>query len=131
MAVLKACCMDKLLTEREALQTQITEGGGNLSIGEKQLLCLARAILRKSRVVLIDEATANIDVNTDRVIQAAIRSMFQECTVLTIAHRINTILHCDRVMVMADGNIAEFDSPQALIRQGGEFARLYHQHLAE
>jgi ABC-type multidrug transport system fused ATPase/permease subunit len=82
-------------------------------------------------VVVIDEATANIDVNTDRVIQAAIRSMFQECTVLTIAHRINTIMHCDRVMVMGEGTIRECDSPQALIRAGGEFARLYQQHLSE
>merc|ERR1712126_566752 len=93
----------------------ISEGGDNLSVGQRQLVCLARAILRKTKILVLDEATAAVDLETDDLIQATIREEFNDCTVLTIAHRIKTILDNDRVMVMDSGNISEFDRPSTLL----------------
>ncbi|XP_064091164.1 LOW QUALITY PROTEIN: multidrug resistance-associated protein 1-like [Macrobrachium nipponense] len=98
------------------LDTVVDENGSNLSIGQKQLVCLARALLRKSKILVLDEATAAVDLETDNLIQATIRSQFKDCTVLTVAHRLNTIMDCDRVMVLDQGQIAEFDSPSALLK---------------
>lgn len=94
----------------------ITEGGENLSIGQRQLICLARALLRKSKVLVLDEATAAVDLETDELIQNTIRQEFSECTVLTIAHRLHTIVDSDKVVVLDKGEIAEFDSPKNLMR---------------
>ncbi|KAJ4459389.1 putative Multidrug resistance-associated protein 5 [Paratrimastix pyriformis] len=100
---------------KDKLDTQITEGGTNLSVGQRQLLCLGRALLHSSRVVVMDEATASVDVETDVAIQRTIRECFADRTVIIIAHRINTVMGCDRVMVMDQGQVAEFDQPQTLI----------------
>lgn len=82
---------------------KITEGGKNLSSGEKQLICICRAILRKNKIVILDEATANIDVVTEQKIQKLIKEEFTESTVITIAHRLNTIIKSDRVLVLSHG----------------------------
>ena len=99
----------------QGLQHQINEGGSNLSVGQRQLMCLARALLRKTKVLILDEATAAVDLETDDLVQATIRQEFSECTVITIAHRLNTIMDSNRVMVLDQGNIAEFDSPDNLL----------------
>ena len=94
----------------------LDEGGANLSVGEKQLVCLGRAILKKTKVLLIDEATANVDLNTDAFIQKKIKEIFKDSTVLNIAHRLNTIVNCDRIVILDRGNLIECDSPKALIQ---------------
>ncbi|KAK7450079.1 hypothetical protein BaRGS_00039980 [Batillaria attramentaria] len=97
------------------LDYECGEGGQNLSVGQRQLICLARSVLRKSKILVLDEATAAVDMETDDVIQQTIRSEFKDSTVLTIAHRLNTIIDYDRILVMEDGQIKEFASPQQLL----------------
>ncbi|XP_026676748.1 multidrug resistance-associated protein 1-like [Diaphorina citri] len=87
-----------------------------LSVGQRQLICLARALLRKTKILILDEATAAIDLETDDLIQSTIRSEFAHCTVLTIAHRLNTIIDSDRVLVLDKGLVVEFDSPSVLMK---------------
>ncbi|XP_030388257.1 canalicular multispecific organic anion transporter 2-like [Scaptodrosophila lebanonensis] len=97
------------------LNHSIVEGGENLSVGQRQLVCLARALLRKTKVLVLDEATAAVDLETDDLIQKTIRSEFKECTVLTIAHRLNTILDSDKIIVLDCGIVKEFSSPTKLL----------------
>lgn len=94
----------------------VTEGGSNFSVGQRQLICLARAILRNNKILLLDEATANIDQNTDGLIQKTIRETFANCTVLTIAHRLHTIIDSDMVLVMEHGCAKEYDVPHKLLQ---------------
>lgn len=106
------------------LSHECSEGGENLSVGQRQLLCLARALLRKTKILVLDEATAAVDMETDNLIQSTIRSQFEDCTVLTIAHRLNTIMDYTRVLVLDKGEMAEFDSPSNLIAQRGAFYKM-------
>ncbi|XP_041776323.1 multidrug resistance-associated protein 1 isoform X4 [Anopheles merus] len=95
---------------------EVTEGGENLSVGQRQLICLARALLRKTKVLILDEATAAVDLETDDLIQRTIRTEFKDCTVLTIAHRLNTIMDSDKVIVLDKGQIVEFAPPAELLQ---------------
>uniref|UniRef100_A0A452VN02 Multidrug resistance-associated protein 4 n=1 Tax=Ursus maritimus TaxID=29073 RepID=A0A452VN02_URSMA len=98
------------------LDTELAESGSNFSVGQRQLVCLARAILRKNRILIIDEATANVDPRTDELIQKKIREKFAQCTVLTIAHRLNTIIDSDKIMVLDSGRLKEYDEPYVLLQ---------------
>ena len=95
---------------------EISEGGDNLSVGQKQLVCLARALLRDSRIIVLDEATAAVDIETDELIQNTIREQFADCTIITIAHRLNTVIDYDKILVLNQGQLAEYDSPNNLIK---------------
>ncbi|KAM8860010.1 ATP-binding cassette sub-family C member 2 isoform 1-T2 [Spinachia spinachia] len=106
---------------QEGLQHEVAEGGENLSVGQRQLLCLARALLRRTRILILDEATAAVDLETDDLIQNTIRKEFSDCTVLTIAHRLHSIMDSSRVMVLDAGRIVEFDSPSNLLQKHGHF----------
>ncbi|RZC33096.1 multidrug resistance-associated protein [Asbolus verrucosus] len=103
------------------LHSNLAEGGANFSVGQKQLICLARALLRSNKILILDEATANVDPHTDELLQKTIRKNFKNCTVLTIAHRLHTIMDSDKVLVMDDGFVVEFDHPYTLLQQKGSF----------
>ncbi|XP_036065584.1 multidrug resistance-associated protein 4 [Oryzias melastigma] len=110
------------------LEAVLTESGSNFSVGQRQLVCLARAILRKNRILILDEATANVDPRTDSLIQQTIRDKFQDCTVLTIAHRLNTIIDCDKILVLDAGRMQEYDEPYVLLQNhDGLFYQMVQQ----
>ncbi|KAJ8918452.1 hypothetical protein NQ315_008149 [Exocentrus adspersus] len=100
----------------DGLQTKVYEGGSNFSVGQKQLVCLARAIVRSNQILILDEATANVDPYTDALIQSTIRDKFGDCTVLTIAHRLHTVMDSDKILVIDSGEVEEFDRPETLLQ---------------
>jgi len=106
------------------LNARVDESGDNFSLGERQLLCLARAMVRKSKIVIMDEASASLDFETDQQIRHFVETEFRDCTVITIAHRLNTVMNSDRIMVLDVGQVVEFDSPRQLVKNKGFFARL-------
>lgn len=110
------------------LESTMSEGGSNFSVGQRQLVCLARAIIRNNKILVLDEATANVDPQTDTLIQTTIRRKFSDCTVLTIAHRLHTIMDSDKVLVMDAGRNVEFGHPYELLqREDGVFYQLVQQ----
>ncbi|XP_054066673.1 multidrug resistance-associated protein 1 isoform X2 [Rissa tridactyla] len=111
----------------DQLESKCTDQGENLSTGQKQLVCLARALLWKAKILILDEATAAVDLETDLQIQSALKTHFRDSTVLTIAHRINNLMDCDRILVLENGQIAEFDTLENLIAQKGLFYRLMEE----
>ena len=112
------------------IDTEIKEYGNNLSFGCRQLLCVARAFLRKSKVIILDEATSSVDQKTEDIISGAVETMFKDSTVIIIAHRINTVKKCDRIIVMDDGKIVEVGKPDELIKDpNSKFYSLYYQYI--
>jgi ATP-binding cassette, subfamily C (CFTR/MRP), member 4 len=108
----------------EGLETDLSKGAEVFSVGQKQLLCLGRALLRKNRILVLDEATSNVDMQTDEMIQRVIREKFQETTVITVAHRLNTIADYDKILVMAAGKIVEAGSPWQLLQGNSLFSSM-------
>ncbi|KAI9340247.1 P-loop containing nucleoside triphosphate hydrolase protein [Obelidium mucronatum] len=101
------------------LNATVDSLGENLSVGQRQLLCLARAILRRPKLIVLDECTANVDLETDHFIQLALKETMHNATILTIAHRLNTVMEADRILVLDNGHVVEFDSPRKLLLKGG------------
>jgi ABC-type multidrug transport system fused ATPase/permease subunit len=110
------------------LDSEVREGGFNFSNGQRQLVCLARALLRRSKVVILDEATASIDVHTDRIVQRTIRREFTGSTLIVIAHRLGTVLDSDLIVALQDGQLAEFGAPAELLRTQGS---ILHRFTSE
>ncbi|XP_058082153.1 ABC transporter C family member 14-like [Magnolia sinica] len=106
----------------------VVDSGDNWSMGQRQLLCLGRVMLKHSRILFMDEATASVDSQTDNVIQKIIREDFSECTIISIAHRIPTVMDCDRVLVIDAGLAKEFDSPTRLLERQSLFAALVQEY---
>ncbi len=113
--------MIEVMEEKGGLDGQVTND--SLSVGEKQLLCICRAFLKQSKIVLVDEATANIDQKNDQLIQDVISTKFKESTVLTIAHRLSTLKNSDKILVLGEGKVLEWGSPQELMGKVGGIYR--------
>jgi ATP-binding cassette subfamily C (CFTR/MRP) protein 4 len=103
----------------------VSERGSNFSVGQRQLLCLVRAMLKESKIIVLDEATANVDLETDELIQSSIRKKFKNCTVLTIAHRVNTVVDSDKILVIDEGLVVEFGQPYQLLQNREGFFYRY------
>ncbi|KAH9677397.1 ABC transporter C family member 10 [Citrus sinensis] len=136
--VLAKCHLGEAVREKEnGLDSLVVEDGSNWSMGQRQLFCLGRALLRRSRILVLDEATASIDNATDMILQKTIRAEFADCTVITVAHRIPTVMDCTMVLAISDGKLAEYDEPMELMkREGSLFGQLVkeywsHLHSAE
>jgi ABC-type multidrug transport system fused ATPase/permease subunit len=107
---------ERVASTKKGLLAEVSERGANFSVGQRQLLCLARAILKRSKILLLDEATASVDFESDALLQSTIRTSFKACTVMTIAHRLATIIDSDKVLVLDSGEVREFDHPANLLR---------------
>ncbi|NWW64585.1 MRP1 protein, partial [Ifrita kowaldi] len=123
--VLELCDLkDFVQSLPKKLLHEISEGGENLSVGQRQLVCLARALLRKTKILVLDEATASVDMETDNFVQSTIKREFHNCTVLTVAHRLHTVMDSERVLVLDAGRILEYDTPQNLLQRKGAFSEM-------
>lgn len=112
---------DAVQALHDGLDTIVAEGGTNFSVGQRQLLCLARAILRRNRILVLDEPTANVDSRTDTLLQEAVAKSFHDATILAVAHRLDTIIEYSRILVLGGGRVLEYGSPRELVSRRGEF----------
>ncbi|KAI5399162.1 Multidrug resistance-associated protein 7, variant 2 [Lathyrus oleraceus] len=128
--VLGKCQLQEAVQEKEGgLDSSVVEDGANWSMGQRQLFCLGRALLRRSRILVLDEATASIDNATDLILQKTIRTEFADCTVITVAHRIPTVMDCTKVLSISDGKLVEYDEPMNLMkREGSLFGKLVKEY---
>ncbi|XP_042456213.1 ABC transporter C family member 10-like isoform X1 [Zingiber officinale] len=131
--VLDKCQLREVVQEKEGgLDSLVVEDGLNWSMGQRQLFCLGRALLRRSRILVLDEATASIDNATDAILQKTIRTEFADCTVITVAHRIPTVMDCDMVLAISDGNLVEFDEPMKLMKtEASLFGKLVKEYWTQ
>jgi ATP-binding cassette subfamily C (CFTR/MRP) protein 2 len=129
---LEGCQLAEVVHETEKkLDSPVEENGENWSVGQRQLFCLGRALLKKSRILVLDEATASVDAQTDAVIQRTIHKEFANCTVISVAHRIPTVMDSNKVLVLDAGLVKEFDSPTRLLeKQSSLFAALVREYTA-
>ena len=121
--------LDVFMSDKN-LDYKIEENGNNLSVGERQLICIARAFLKKNKIIVMDEATSSIDFKTENIIQNTISKFMNNCTIITIAHRIKTIINYDKILVMSNGEIVEFDTPKNLLEKKGLFYLLYKESIS-
>ncbi|KAF9617751.1 hypothetical protein IFM89_038513 [Coptis chinensis] len=128
--VLRKCQLEEAVQDKEeGLDAPVVEDGSNWSMGQRQLFCLGRALLRRSRILVLDEATASIDNATDTILQKTIRTEFADCTVITVAHRIPTVMDCTMVLAISDGKLVEYDEPMKLMnREGSLFGQLVKEY---
>lgn len=123
--VLKDCHMSEVINELpNGWDSLVSEGGSNFSVGQRQLLCLARAILSDNKILVLDECTANIDRRTDQLLHEALHETFHDSTILAVAHRLDTVIENDLILVLGSGHVLEYGSPADLIRSGGAFASM-------
>ncbi|XP_058749980.1 ABC transporter C family member 10-like [Vicia villosa] len=131
--VLRKCQLQEVVEDKGGLDSSVVENGTNWSIGQRQLFSLGRALLRKSRILVLDEATASIDNATDLILQNTIRTEFDGCTVITVAHKIPTVMDCDMILAISDGKLIEYDEPLKLMKREqsmfGNLVREYWSHF--
>ncbi len=123
-ALLDSHMLNAVVSLSHGLDTTVAEGGLNFSVGQRQLLCLARAILRRNKVLILDEPTANVDSRTDTLLQEAVSKSFADATIVAVAHRLDTVIDYDKILVLGDGRVLEYGSPHELIASNGAFASM-------
>ena len=134
MSILREVNMyEKVYSLEQNLNTYVAESNNLFSVGQKQLLCLARAIIRKTKILVLDEATANVDLETDNLIQRTLRERFKNCTVFIVAHRLATIIDADRILVLKEGRLQEYSHPYKLLveQEGAKTITNMQGHFAK